>query len=365
VCTPQQLLQKGGWASQVHHDLSRLLSKGFVMHHILSNVSAIALIAEADDLTRAVLKHALEGQGYQVFEASNGQECLQQCEQLLPDIILLDSIMPVMDGYACCEALRKRINTVHTPIVMLSHQDDNTSIQQAFDLGATDYVLKPIQWKFFFQRMTQLMKQATLLRQLSDQNAEYQQAATVDDLTQLLNRRAFSQYLEREWKRAKREAKSLSIILAHVDLFKVDSDAHDPTSADQHLKDVAQVLSHAVYRSTDLVCRWGSEEFGILLPNTSLEGAINVVARIKIALKDSFRDCNSSIANKELTLSFGLSGLVPFQEIELTQLLAAAETALQNAKRKGSNHIAVHSVEKVESLMDSGWLKPLPKDSSD
>lgn len=335
------------------------------MPHIMPNISAVALIAEDDDLTRAVLKHALEGQGYQVFEASDGQACLQQCEQLLPDIILLDSIMPVMDGYACCEALRKRINTVHTPIVMLSHQDDNTSIQQAFDLGATDYVLKPIQWKFFFQRMTQLMKQATLLRQLADQNAEYQQAATVDDLTQFLNRQGFCQCLEREWKRAKREAKSVSMILAHVDAFRVDSDVHDPTSANRDLKDVAQVLRHAVYRSTDIVCRWSSEAFGILLPNTPAEGAINVATRIKVSLKDFYRDHSSSTATQQLTLSYGLSGLVPTQDIALTQLLEAAETGLQNAKRKGSNHIAVHSIEKAESLMDSEWLKPLPKDSSD
>jgi diguanylate cyclase (GGDEF)-like protein len=315
-------------------------------------MSNIALIAGDSDFERALLLHALEGQDYKVFETRNGQECLQQYQQLCPDIVLLDCIMPVMDGYSCCEALREQSETEHMPIVMLSNREDSASIQRAFDSGATDYILKPIQWNIFFKRINQLVKQATLMRQLAHQNEEYQQATMVDDLTQVLNRRAFDQSLEKEWKRGLRDAKPLSILLIDVDCFDVYNDASGNVAADQPLQQIAKVISNAIYRSSDVVCRFGDKEFGILLPNTFVEGAIHVVTRVQKAIKDN----NPSMTKKPITLNYGLSSLVPSQAIELTQLLEAADTALLKAKSKGRNCIEVHSLETVEPLIDRNWL---------
>jgi PleD family two-component response regulator len=101
-------------------------------------MQSTALMTEDDNLTRAMLRHALEGQGYQVFGASNGKDCLQQHERQRPDIILLAHIMPVIDGYACCEALRQKPDAAQMPIVMLSGQDNQASVYQAFDRGVTN-----------------------------------------------------------------------------------------------------------------------------------------------------------------------------------------------------------------------------------
>lgn len=311
-------------------------------------MSGIALIAEDDDLIRTMLRCTLEAQGYQVFEASDGQQCLSQYEQLCPnivfDIIFLDCVMPVMDGYRCCEALRKQPGAEHTPIVMITGQDDSASIQRAFDAGVTDYILKPIQWNIFSQRIHQLIKQTNLLRQLADQNAEYQQTMMVDDLTQVLNQRAFNQYLEWEWNQGLREGKPLSIILTDIDFFKIYKDAYGSIVADQHLQQITQVMRQAVYRSSDLVCRYGSEELGILLPNTPVDGAIHVATRIQNALKDFFLDSSFTMDNAPITLSYGLSSIVPCHSKKPIQLREAASKALYRAKSQGQNHSVVQLI---------------------
>jgi diguanylate cyclase (GGDEF)-like protein len=327
-------------------DYSRQISKDYSRQTRGLNPgrAGVALVADDDELVRKTLRYTLEEFGYQVVEADNGQECLQQYEQLHPDIVLLDCTMPIMDGYTCCKKLRMLENSEHTPVVMITGHDGESSIQKAFASGATDYILKPVQWSIFPQRITTLVKQAKLLRKLCAQNAEYEQAMMVDDLTKVLNRRAFNQYLEREWQRGLREKTTFSVILADIDFFKIYNDTFGHVAADRHLQQVAQTMRHAVYRATDLVCRYGGEEFGILLPNTSVSGAIHVAARIQTALRDSFLDQNACILKTPVTLSFGVSGIVPSQDLTSMQLVEAADKALYHAKEQGRNRIAVRSL---------------------
>ncbi|WP_404783739.1 diguanylate cyclase domain-containing protein [Altericista sp. CCNU0014] len=307
--------------------------------------AGVALIAEDDDLMRRTLRYTLEEYGYQVVETNNGQECLEQYEQLNPDIILLDCTMPIMNGYTCCEQLRMLDKAAHTPIVMITGLDGDSSIQRAFASGATDYVLKPVQWKIFAQRITKLIEQTKLMRQLAEQNAEYRQEMMVDDLTKVLNRRAFDRYLQQEWQRSMREQKPFSVILADVDFFKIYNDTFGHVAADRHLQQVAQIMRHAVYRATDLVCRYGGEEFGILLPNTSVDGAVQVAVRIQTALKDFYLDRSSSASTRPITLSYGISGLIPAQNMQPVKLVEAADKALYQAKENGRNCISVRLLE--------------------
>jgi diguanylate cyclase (GGDEF)-like protein len=326
------------------------------MGEVMSKISGIFLIADDNDLIRAMLHHALVERDYQVFEARNGQECLQKYQLYHPDIILLDDDMPLMDGYACCRAFRKQIESADTPIIMISAREDSASIKQAFDSGVTDYIHKPIQWNFLLQRINYLLEQANPLRQLTDRAAISQKEETAHEPTQVLNRRAFDQFLEQKGKQALREVESLSIILTEVDDFKVYRDTYGAVAADLHLQQMNQLVFSAIYRSTDLVSLCSNEQLGILLPNTLIEGAIHVVTRIQRTLKDFFRVQSSNVANKPITLSYGLSSLVSSQDIELKQLLKAAETALLKAKGKGRNSIEIYSLEVTESLFDTEWI---------
>jgi PleD family two-component response regulator len=154
--------------------------------------STLVLIADDDAAARIVLRHLLEDQGYEVIEAQNGQECIRSYLQFHPDLVLLDCVMPVMDGYACCQNLRSLPNIDDTPIVMLTSLNDSNSMQRAFSLGVTDYIPKPIQWDSFSQRITQLVKQTKSLQEWAIRNAGYRRQRMLDDLSEALNQQAFA-----------------------------------------------------------------------------------------------------------------------------------------------------------------------------
>jgi diguanylate cyclase (GGDEF)-like protein len=190
-----------------------------------------------------------------------------------------------------------------------------------------------------------MIKQTDLLRQLIHRDLEEQQEITIEDLTRFLNRRIFNQSLEQEWSRGLQGERPLSIILASVDALKVCDHTSCSLGIDRHLQQIVQELQRLVYRASDLVWRCGAEEFGIILPHTSVESAIRVATRIQNALKDFFENYNSIAANKPITLSYGLSGLIPCEGRNPIQLLEAAEIALFQAKGNGRNGIAVHLIE--------------------
>jgi DNA-binding response OmpR family regulator len=117
----------------------------------------LVLIVDDDSSIRSLLKLALESKGYKIEEAANGKECLAKYERCQPDIVLLDALMPEMDGFTCCQSLRSLPGSNETPILMLTFLDDLSSIDQAFQAGATDYLTKPIHWPVLFQRVQRLL----------------------------------------------------------------------------------------------------------------------------------------------------------------------------------------------------------------
>lgn len=116
----------------------------------------------------------MEKEGYRVIEALNGQECLDICQQTLPDIVLLDAMMPVMDGFTCCTQLQANSQTQKIPVLMITALDDKKSVNQAFEVGATDYVTKPIHWPVLIQRVRRLIQQSQVYRQLIESQEKTQ-----------------------------------------------------------------------------------------------------------------------------------------------------------------------------------------------
>ncbi len=194
-----------------------------------------------------------------------------------------------------------------------------------------------------------MINQTNFLCQLIEQNSEHQQKITVEELTHFLNRSAFSELLGREWQQGLRHEQSLSVILAHTNL-RACSDVHCSIAAEHYLRQVFQAIYRVVYRSSDLISRCGSEEFGIILPNTSVESAIHMAIRIQNALKNVLQDYNAIAANKPITMRYGLSGLVPSPATNPVQLLKAADAALCQAESEGINRISVHYLKGVSSL---------------
>jgi diguanylate cyclase (GGDEF)-like protein len=311
--------------------------------------TALILIVDDDLFMRKILVRYLERENYQVVEAADGMEALKIYQERQPDMVLLDAMMPILDGFECCFRLQKLSNGDRTPILIITALEDRESVDRAYDVGASDYITKPIHWAVLRQRVRRLLEQANLRQQLEAANArlavvveELQRLVAIDGLTQVANRRHLDEYLEQECNRSIREQIPISLVLCDIDFFKNYNDNYGHQEGDRCLQEVAQSISKATNRPADLVARYGGEEFAIVLPNTDLQGGLNVAERATEIIRALQLPHNHSKVANHVTISCGVATLSPqqsFTSITFTSinLLKAADRALYFAKAEGRN----------------------------
>lgn len=324
----------------------------------------LILVADDEKTLRLVLRRVMQQEGYEVIEAMDGEEALQLYQHKQPDMILLDAMMPGMDGFTCCAELQRRLGEDCPPVLMITALDDGPSVDLAFKVGATDYVTKPIHWPVLRQRVRRLLqtrwamtelrlqverermltdKQRKLTEDLEKANEELERLASVDGLTGIANRRYFDNYLEREWKRAARNHFSLSIIMCDVDFFKPYNDTYGHQAGDDCLKLVADVIVRHLKRPTDLLARYGGEEFAVILPDTLAEGAVYVAENIRQKLWERGIPHQGSRISDRVTLSCGVATIVPSAESQPRELIKTADVALYQAKQQGRDRVIFKS----------------------
>lgn len=311
----------------------------------ISASKAVQILIVDDDLfMRKILVRYLERENYRVIEASNGMEALKVYQEYLPDIILLDAMMPILDGFECCSRLQKLPHGDHTPVLIITALEDRESVDRAYEVGASDYVTKPIHWAVLRQRVRRLLEQSNLRQQLEAANQqlavvvqELRRLVSIDGLTQVANRRCLDEYLEQECKRSYREQVPISLVLCDIDFFKNYNDSYGHQEGDLCLQEVAQAISKSTNRPADLVARYGGEEFAIILPNTDAEGGMNLAMRATEIVRSLKlpHDC-SKVAN-HVTISCGVATILPAQNFEVKHLLKSADRALYLAKAEGRN----------------------------
>jgi diguanylate cyclase (GGDEF)-like protein len=329
----------------------------------LSKQPPLILVADDDKTMRVLLRKAMEQEGYRVVEVNDGQQCLDAYDTIKPDIVLLDAVMPVMDGFTCCKQLLKIArnnlisalasfdtdsalgNTVisklweRTPILMITCLDDEESVNRAFEAGAMDYITKPIHWAVLRQRLRRLLQQAQVYKQLEAANQALQHIANVDGLTGLANRRRFDDYLNTQWINLAQEELPLSLILCDIDFFKFYNDKYGHPAGDVCLQKVGKVLSHTAQKNQDLVARYGGEEFAVIMPNTHAFGAVHVAAAMQAGVRDLKIVHDGSKASEYVTLSMGVATMVPTWESVPSDLIVKADKALYQAKAEGRDRI--------------------------
>ncbi len=296
---------------------------------------SLVLIVDDDPFIRLILRHFLEREGYQIAEAQNGIEALSVFNQLHPDIVLLDAIMPDMDGFDCCTQLQPLDSSKHVPVLMITGLEDQESVDRAFAVGAIDYVTKPIHWPVLRQRVKRLIQQSQLQQKLEAVNIELQRLVTIDGLTQVANRRRFEEYFHQEWQRMKRDKQPLSLILCDVDFFKLYNDTYGHRVGDRCLQKIAQAIKDIIKRPGDLVARYGGEEFAVILPNTATGGATYVADKICHAVRSLEIPHQNSQVSPYVTLSAGFTTETPQSDSDLEEMIAAADRALYKAKAAG------------------------------
>ncbi|MEH2277743.1 MAG: PleD family two-component system response regulator [Nostoc sp.] len=296
---------------------------------------SLVLIVDDEPFIRLILRHFLEREGYQIAEAQNGIEAINVFKQFHPDIVLLDAIMPDMDGFECCAQLQPLDCSKHTPVLMITGLEDQESVDRAFAVGAMDYVTKPIHWAVLRQRVKRLIQQSQLQQKLEAVNLELQLLVTIDGLTQVANRRRFEEYFNQEWQRLKWDQQPLSLILCDVDFFKLYNDTYGHRVGDRCLQKIAKAIKDIIKCPADLVARYGGEEFAVILPNTDTKGATHVADKICHAVRTLAIPHQNSQVSPHVTISVGFTTEIPQPDSDLEKMISAADWALYQAKAAG------------------------------
>ena len=295
--------------------------------------AAVLLIVDDEPANISVIAKLFK-QEYEVLAATNGEEALDIAEKCSPDLVLLDVMMPDMDGYEVCRRLRKNESTRNIPIIFLTAKRDAGDEEFGLNLGAIDYIVKPFDLAIVRARVRNHIN----LKQMSDLLGAL---AALDGLTEIANRRQFNEVFDREWRRGMREGSQLSLIMVDVDYFKQFNDHYGHGSGDGCLKQVACALVDALNRPGDLAARFGGDEFAIIIPGTDPEGAALIAERVRAGVEAlAIPNVRSAVAD-HVTVSVGCATLVPAQDRQSEMLLNMADIMLYRAKEEGRNRVVL------------------------
>ena len=287
------------------------------------------LIVDDDKHNRLLLTELFEGE-YKIIQAKNGLQALELARAHAPELILLDVLMPEMDGMAVIRALKRDDATRHIPVIFITALDSAADEELGLDLGAVDYIAKPFHPPIARVRVRnhlQIVHQRRLLEQI----------AALDGLTGIPNRRRFDEALAQEWSRCQRSGLPLSLIVADVDQFKQYNDTLGHAAGDRVLQDVAAALRQAARRPGDLAARYGGEEFVLLLPETDAPQAQQLADELLQRMAARKLPHPAASAAPCVTLSLGGITTIPASSAVAPDFFERADAALYQAKAQGRN----------------------------
>jgi diguanylate cyclase (GGDEF)-like protein len=292
---------------------------------------ATILIVDDAPSNLAVLTEALRAE-FDVRIASSGSQALRLVDENPPDLILLDILMPEMDGYEVCRRFKARAATRNIPIIFLTAKGDVADETLGLALGAVDYIIKPVSVPIVQARVrthVELKRRGDLLETLSMR----------DGLTGIANRRRFNDCLCRAWRQAVRNATPLCLIMADIDCFKDYNDTYGHLAGDECLRAVASSLAGVLKRPGDLAARFGGEEFVMVLEETDLTGGLHLAEAMRTAVKDLGLEHNGSSVCPVVTITLGVASTVPKAGSSAENLLCLADRKLYEAKLAGRDRV--------------------------
>lgn len=302
------------------------------------------LLVEDSETQAKTTKSFLEKSGYEVVWAENGMAAFKLAKTNHIDLVLLDRVLPDIEGNEVCRWLKLDQDTRVIPIIMLTVKDSTTDKVTGLESGADDYLPKPYNEVELNARIYAALRTKTLQdelrrknRQLEDMLTRVETLAITDPLTGLFNRRRFETILELEFKKTLRYKTPLSCLMIDIDHFKYVNDTYGHHTGDVVLKEVALLIQRNI-REVDTAARWGGEEFAVLVPTISRDNALVPAKRILKAVgKHKFPD----ITDRSITVSIGIAD-VPKSQIDAGQkLVHVADLAMYEAKKKGRNRIEI------------------------
>ncbi len=305
------------------------------MPHPTSNQTI--LIVDDEPINIKALQLVL-GEEHNLVFATTGEMALQMAvEEPQPDLILMDIVMPGLDGFEVCRLLKNDDRTRNIPVVFLTARWETSEEAKGLELGAVDYIRKPFSPPIIKARIRnhlELKKTRDLLENLS----------TLDGLTNIPNRRRFDEILVHEWNRAVRKKAPISLLFIDIDHFKNYNDCYGHLAGDDCLKAVARVLQSSLGRAADFLARFGGEEFIILLPDTKENGCRHLAESIRKAVERLDIEHRDSPVADHLTVSIGAVTCIDVTRCDRELLLEHADRLLYQAKHEGRNRVKAQTI---------------------
>jgi len=289
------------------------------------------LIVDDEVLNLKMLRSVLHEE-YTVYTAKDGLSAIGIANANKPDLILLDILMPEMDGYEVLAILKNNVITRHIPVIFITGLDSKAEEEKGLSMDAADYISKPFSPGIVNLRVKnqiQIVNQIRTIELLSN----------LDQLTQIPNRRSLDQQIFSEWGRSMRENIPLSLLMIDVDKFKIYNDTYGHLQGDLVLKMVAKTIEATLHRAGDFAARFGGEEFCVLLPGADITGAMMVAEQIRAAVESMVIHCEDGTGSK-VTVSIGAHSLTPAGLADtIPDLFDKADSALYTAKEAGRNSV--------------------------
>jgi len=274
---------------------------------------------------------------YDVIVATDGASAIEAAIKHIPDIILLDIIMPEMSGFDVLVKLKDNSITMNIPVIFLTGLNNVEDEEKGLSLGAVDYIKKPFNQTIVKARIKTHLK-------MSDYIKTIEKLCMLDALTGLPNRRGFDQRIEAEWGRASREKKPLGLIMIDIDNFKNYNDTYGHPQGDTLLQTIAEILNKTMNRSSDIAVRWGGEEFCILLPDTDINGTYNIAEHIRINVLETSVPCTID-KTTNITVSLGADSRIPQNGDSYPDFISDVDKLLYKAKKEGKNRTCIPKAE--------------------
>ena len=307
---------------------------------------AKVLVVDDMPLNRKLQKTYLTEVGYQVVLAEDGIEALKRIREESPDLILLDVMMPKMDGFQVCRHIKNNIRTRYTPVILVTALNEIEAKIKGIEAGADDFISKPFNKLELLARVKSLLRIKHLNKELQSKiyllekaQKKLKKLAITDGLTGVFNYRFFKDQLMKEVTRAERHNKQISIIMLYIDYFKNYNDTHGHPAGDTVLKTIAKLLVKHI-RNIDLAARYGGEEFALILVETNKDSAGFVANKLKRLIEDYKFKYESTQPNGKITISMGVATF-PDNGNSPDDLISLADKRLYRAKKEGRNRVVL------------------------
>ncbi len=294
------------------------------------------LVIDDSKLIAHVAKNILTKQGHEVLLAEDGETGLDIAKDNKPDLILLDLILPGIDGYGVCERIKNDSTIKDIPVIMLTSKAEHADKVQGLELGASDYVTKPFDEGELIARVNTHLRIKELYESVQEKNRLLLEMANRDGLTGLYNHRYFQEAISKDFKKALRYKESLACVMFDIDHFKKFNDTYGHPVGDVVLKTLGELIKNLM-RDSDLAARYGGEEFALILYHTEEKDAYNIAERLRKTVEQHKFQAEDLVLS--VNISVGVACYYHPEILDAKTLIECADKALYKAKEGGRNKV--------------------------